>query len=383
MKQISEAMKSVAVLATAWAAISVWAGNERGNGTEDYNPVSDSAWFAGAGPIPYCVEVAGGFDVPRETIDQAIYFAIESWKTYLLAKKVNLFRAPALRINTDFSKLPRCDGREALSFRLGASSDETNKHRETLYRPLAMAIRTGYDPETGRGKGFIWIAPPSSLDPRHFFPNWNSGFALKAVLVHELGHVFGVGHVEGTIMKAGLSSQIERTVPSRSDAGIDQYRELALCESCETKFWGQFDVNGGDGGEDAPYLIGRDLAGSEKASLVMESMERGVLEIEDKTGRVAMKIHLDNGVDQSFLVDNTPVFKVARRSNQEMRSESIRKTGYLRYGTIETPQGRKINIVLERNLNSMAQRSGLSIRFFREGHIRNLFEAMSWMTPPS
>lgn len=69
-----------------------------------------------------------------------------------------------------------------------------------LSKYIAAAIRTDYDKEEMRGKGFIYVKP--NRGPLHIKNNlyvsepWQhgKGFLIDHVLVHELGHVFGIPH---------------------------------------------------------------------------------------------------------------------------------------------------------------------------------------------
>jgi hypothetical protein len=65
---------------------------------------------------------------------------------------------------------------------------------------ISLAVRTDYDPVHLRGKGFIYVSPDSGplkvQDPNLVENPWNlrnHGLLVK-VLIHELGHVFGLQH---------------------------------------------------------------------------------------------------------------------------------------------------------------------------------------------
>src|SRR6185437_1712189 len=50
--------------------------------------------------------------------------------------------------------------------------------------------------------GFIWVADTGQVDSASSTPMWTNfeGMPLQRILLHELGHVFGSTHVDGTIM---------------------------------------------------------------------------------------------------------------------------------------------------------------------------------------
>ena len=70
---------------------------------------------------------------------------------------------------------------------------------------IAAAVRTDYDPVNLRGKGFVYVSPergrlapglPGLIPER-----WSDEKGLfEKVLIHEIGHVFGIKHLDRTIM---------------------------------------------------------------------------------------------------------------------------------------------------------------------------------------
>ena len=85
-----------------------------------------------------------------------------------------------------------------------------------------MAVRESYDTRNMVGKGFVYLAAdsgplrPDALDM--LSTPWH-GFVLEGVLIHELGHVFGIGHrgVREQIMSPGWPEMLV-TTGGRGDA---------------------------------------------------------------------------------------------------------------------------------------------------------------------
>jgi hypothetical protein len=92
-----------------------------------------------------------------------------------------------------------CDGSEDLRIYAGVSDARVKQDKTAFDSPLGFAQPESYDEKSGWGRGYIWIAPA---------PELANPYALYAVLLHEIGHVFGMSHIAGTIMDAHLADQI-------------------------------------------------------------------------------------------------------------------------------------------------------------------------------
>lgn len=139
--------------------------------------------------------------------------------------------------------LDRCDGSEDLRFYFGVTSREVSQYLSTFSNPMAFAQRTQYESASGWGKGFVWVT--QSVDIPLF--SWALGEYLKAVLLHEVGHILGNGHHEGTIMTKDLSQIILNSfivsypISSLSEPfplppQIDISRALVYCGDCSKQF---------------------------------------------------------------------------------------------------------------------------------------------------
>ena len=82
-----------------------------------------------------------------------------------------------------------------------------------LRRHLGVAIVTGTDRKILSSRGFVYISPKSGQlkvesfsyheEIKEDFWRRDNHYAFKGILSHELGHVFGVPHLEDTFMEAG------------------------------------------------------------------------------------------------------------------------------------------------------------------------------------
>lgn len=93
---------------------------------------------------------------------------------------------------------------------------EFDRLKVDLTRYVALTIRTDYS-DALRGKGFIYVSPDRGAQAfrgHNIIQNaWTAAddehYRLKAVLKHEVGHVFGLTHAseDGSIMNARLPEQ--------------------------------------------------------------------------------------------------------------------------------------------------------------------------------
>jgi hypothetical protein len=233
-------------------------GTERGNGT-DYLPIeSGSAWFAGGNKtVRYCVEIGASFGRSEKEIKQAIESAFDSWGWYMYYKKIGRFLA------SKYIASENCSGNEDLTFYFGIKNSEVNAATAKYNNPVALAVRTQYDLETGWGRGFIWVAPPGSIKGREInevvpFPNWTHEGNLEGIILHELGHVFGCEHVPYTIMDELMYQRLHRDYTAVTANGqttisykpvtkeriesltsIDNDKELSVCITCDISYVGR------------------------------------------------------------------------------------------------------------------------------------------------
>ncbi len=133
-------------------------GQDRGNGT-DYVPAEDEgAWFADPNKtIVYCVDVSADFGLPREKVESIVEQSFGAWQTYVAEKQI--------RTDIPFARYRKaeCSGVVDLTFYFG--KEPVAGHVLSKGRRLGAAVRTSYDPKTGWGSGYIWIAPHGSVAP--------------------------------------------------------------------------------------------------------------------------------------------------------------------------------------------------------------------------
>jgi hypothetical protein len=228
-----------------------FAGGVSGGGSDHLPDDYGAAWFLDGIPartIKVCfMQDAEKFPVNQAQVIESFKYAMNSWTNYIEDKKVNEEeRDPEddldpvyLRIVTSYEILAQC-GQEDLTIYLGYSNKEVEEIRAKLFDPYALAHKVFFDKEKGWGKGFIWL---KGLENDQFLWDKNSLLNLKGILIHELGHVFGNDHRDGTVMSGNFSEQLfDYDIPEGGILWsfykfymlhIDWSEELVQCLNCK------------------------------------------------------------------------------------------------------------------------------------------------------
>lgn len=205
-------------LSVALFVLSVLASQRANGGLDHYRAIYGHAWFL-EGPVTFCLVRDPDFGVDETFIKEQLAEALETWKRYLKGKRIwdeDLIFNPE-RSPTEFKWQP-CDGTEEVKLFLGEGKGQWTPAEERLIssekakydRPLGFTKMTSpYDLKSHRGKGIVWIAAPHSVVPEDKFPDWGEEDLLQSVLLHELGHILGATHQNGTIMALNFAKVLK------------------------------------------------------------------------------------------------------------------------------------------------------------------------------
>ncbi len=185
---------------------------------DDFNP-----WFIqNTKVVRYCVEVdAAHFHQDLATLHKLVEDGIQYWKAEFKQAYLppingsylpDMVSFEPVRVATQTFQIIDCDSSEDIRFQFGILRKNQKIFIDDPHKVIAAAVREQYDPQSLRGRGFIYISPDSGPlqfqgdDLQTDFP-WSLGGsgALFRVIVHELGHVFGLQHRgdAGQVMAAG------------------------------------------------------------------------------------------------------------------------------------------------------------------------------------
>lgn len=244
-------------------------GQERGNGT-DYRSLEDrSAWFVDANRVfTYCAKIDPAFGVAEDKSLAIISDALQNWADYHSERSWHKTLATKSRFE------PSCSDSTDLVFLLGTKLPKG----EASDQHVGLAVKKAYDKKAGWGQGYVWIAAEGSVPAEGEdgpYPNWQETDSLKAVLLHEIGHVYGVDHVEGTIMRADASEYGFGVDPSELPIQIDGDNILVLPSAGivgslgvpESSLDGMGPFQGGDVEQNFELLTGRKPVGKVIATL--------------------------------------------------------------------------------------------------------------------
>lgn len=190
----------------------------------DKNP-----WFLqNTSDVNYCVTIDGpGISVSADEVKKQISAAIAYWKNeFAEAGRASALsdggKSIAAKIGTQTFHETDCDGTEDIRFVIGAGKLSTAQRRylKNVRRHLGLAVRTSYDFGELRGRGFIFIASDQGREKfrSSIFENdlWSEKNMLRGVLVHELGHIFGLPHMGAGLMSEAFAEKIVSSIFFRS-----------------------------------------------------------------------------------------------------------------------------------------------------------------------
>jgi hypothetical protein len=191
--------------------------------TGELSTTKSNPWFIGETPARYCVQfgedtVAAKDEGAQRAIVEQVEAAFAQWVDFLqFIKPVSpgstftpsgeFLAGPAVANLTRSFQRVDCAGDPEMRIKVGTwEKVDTDFLRYTSRYTVAYALRTAYSDETGRSRGFIWLVADSG--PRRYkgpAPEgafWAEGRYVQNVVLHELGHVFGVDHLPATFMDA-------------------------------------------------------------------------------------------------------------------------------------------------------------------------------------
>lgn len=254
-------------------------GDERGTGGDVGSGLEYSAYFTGDVDVNFCLEVAPDFGVGEQEIRNSVDFTINAWQNYVL-ERLPRKGAPGPFFSLHFVEKQKCDGRsEHLRFLFGVKDRFVDQELIYYRDPAAVAARPSQE-----RPGFIWIGPSRVF---YFGGNrikidWRYGNALRGILLHEFGHLFGMKHIPGTIMSESILAQLgvsssDECISSLKDyvLKIDQLRELVPCVRCELEHsfrrWeGSLGVSPQEIRANFQSLVGRPAKGEVQASYMTQ-----------------------------------------------------------------------------------------------------------------
>jgi len=321
-----------------------------GNGTEGLPADYGSAWFLGDKPIKYCIEVSETFGVSVAQIRQDIEESFETWRTYIIKKDVKSLGGDALKITANSAFSVSCNNTVDLKLYFGLQNEEVEKFKQQYINPLGFEQRTFYDSSVGWGKGFIWITATGSINPEDQYPDWRKPFRLRAILLHEIGHVLGNGHIQNTIMADDLSETLKYSdyQSSKIFNRIDGRYELYMCSYCGNRWSGlnNKQKHKEDFKKTFRLVMNREHVGIIKSLLIQDFNNEDQLRlfVWDDFGTEEFLIEMNSNIS-TFPVHSENVFKKSYRGTHYVRFASA----WVRHARVTTISGDVYSLLIVRN----------------------------------
>ncbi|MBY0370230.1 hypothetical protein K2X33_06055 [bacterium] len=219
-------MKTLITGLALFLATSSWAGTEThgtGGGGDAHNP-----WNLGDTPVDYCVEIEEGTPYDAKDLHRITEESFQDWKTffttygfhkmYIGTGEGDLYfkDRQKKRLTLDFKYVPKCtDLKTQIRILFREQPESVPAWESPSGNALGAATRGDYNHETFRNGGTVWvynyknsidilsnnITPAQVEEARNNKRKSRRGLGeVKHVLLHELGHVFGMKHNEVWVM---------------------------------------------------------------------------------------------------------------------------------------------------------------------------------------
>jgi len=375
MKDLS-ALRLVILLTTSSLSVvtNSFAGVESSGGAESHP--GTAPWFSASYQkhlkVRTCSVVSPDFGMTKAEAEPEIARVFKKWDQYLRKKRKIVplnaeqeknaasFNLGGLRMEVE--TLPTCDGSEDLKVYFGAKDALVLSGLAKHDKPYGFTqiIQTDSD---GWSRGYIYVALPREFGLGDTGWNWKETYHLEALLLHEVGHILGYGHVSETIMSAELSEQLKYGNMLDDHpylTHIDWQRELAACVECGAIYPGILDRQ-----HYGPIDHQKVFDGTERAfQLLAGKPSSGIRSVRfDKKAKST-----DSKLDDEMLIDGNLVFTDAKGEHAfPLHSRLIlsmdyfnavwgmgNSDGYTYFSQIKTASGKEHSVFVNFNSNGAA-----------------------------
>lgn len=187
-----------------------WSGNGGGSVATKNN-----IWFLGEETVDYCILRSEEYPLSMVDLQLMVRNGFAKWMQFFSEhglkwkffhdEKLGFLDGKSRRMATEFNETVCENPEEAVAnkklvFLFGLANPVVNLYRQMNDESqLGIAIRPTYDHRTYRNGGYVWLAESDSFEPP----------IIEHVLLHELGHIFGMPHDSVFVMSRNISLYIQ------------------------------------------------------------------------------------------------------------------------------------------------------------------------------
>lgn len=194
-------LNPVAILTAALSPFSCFAGWVSSGGGSLVSDSGNPWWVQNTKIVRYCIEIdTTSISAGRSAIEEAVIHGLNYWKTEAEFVRQS-FPSTAQVANQEFRR-QECSEDTELKIQFGSgtlSPQQVQYFGYRLPRIIGEAVRTEYDLVRLAGKGFVYFASDVGIHSNGK-KAWSSVALLKRMVIHELGHIFGLAHLDNSIM---------------------------------------------------------------------------------------------------------------------------------------------------------------------------------------
>jgi len=317
-------------------------------GADHLDKYDGVSWFTGDDSIRYCVERSDNFQIPLEDLRTHFRESVFQWYHYAIT---SVFRGNDRNPQLEWARYPagvlfqeKCSSDTDVVIYAGKESALASEIRKKYRDPISFIFREAFNEVTARGKGFIWLKSDSNFD-------WRKGNRMRAVFLHEVGHIFGIPHVEQTIMSRQIVSMLKQSSFLYSKKAININHESSVFGD---KFFEQVGVISGSllqSQKTFEYLTGSAPVGEPRSSLVLDKHGKGNLVFSDDVRSISFKFIYNN--NSSSAVQGTMSRSVVTLKKPDKFETYNFGIGYTKttFGILTGMRGEKYPIILNEGLD--------------------------------
>lgn len=142
-------------------------------------------WVKNTKNLNYCISInQNTFNQTEEDLNRVVVKALSFWKKEFKEITYSEYPHTSQTAQQKFTRTA-CSEKTDLKFQFGYLTEEQKKKVQDSERFVSLAVRTDYDQVNLKGKGFVYVSDRLARKDET---------ELLYVLLHELGHVFGLPH---------------------------------------------------------------------------------------------------------------------------------------------------------------------------------------------